>query len=116
MKSPASVMEDLNYSTPTTSLPIAAAQTGTIRAPADGPSWCGKPRSCRSECPSRVATSSFGFVEGFGDRLGHVPGGPIAHLTCDPQSMQAAKKSEYRRSASRPAMQPYDGSPLVFPR
>src|SRR6516225_12403732 len=95
MKSAASVMRDLNYSTTDhTSLPIAAPQTATIRAPADGPSRCGKQRSCRSElrCPSRAAISSFGFVEGFGGRLGHAPGGTIVHLTCDPKSMQAAKK------------------------
>jgi len=36
--------------------------------------------------------SSFGFVEGFGGRLGHAPGGPIVHLTCDHKSVQAAKK------------------------
>src|SRR5215831_4674010 len=95
MKSAASVMRDLNYSTTDhTSLPIAAPQTATIRAPADRPSWCGKQRSRRSElrCPSRAAISSFGFVEGLWWPSGHAPGGPIVHLTCDPKRVQAAKK------------------------
>ena len=125
MKSAASVMRDLNYSTTDhTSLPIAAPQTATIRAPADGPSWCGKQRSCRSElrCPSRAAISSFGFVEGFGGRLGHAPGGTIVHLTCDPKSMQAAKKKHPLEENGTlavcfaAAMRAYDGSRLVFPR
>src|SRR5262249_278250 len=101
---------------------IAAAQTATIRAPADGPCWCVKQRSCRSElrCPSRAAISSF-----FSRALVAVWGMHREERSCispDPKSMQAAKKQHPLGENGTLAawlgagMGGYDGSRLVFPR
>src|SRR5262245_16662869 len=116
MKSAASVMRDLNYSTTDhNSLPIVrlmgrlgAVSNAAVAVDCD----------VHREPPSVPLVLSRALVAGWGmHREERSCSSPVTLRACKLQRRNTRwGKTERWRSASRPAMRAYDGSRLVFPR